>query len=55
MAKALFWILFGYVLYSSYIIKGYDRMNDSLLRANDTLLRACSNSKLHSVDLNEYK
>lgn len=54
MVKLLCWVLCIYVLYTQYLISGYNSINDNLQRANDTLLRSCI-SPIENHENNKYE
>jgi hypothetical protein len=53
--KALVIALLIYSVASTYMIVGYEKMNDKLQRVTDTLLATCTNSKIGPVEGERYK
>lgn len=55
MVRLLLLILTIYVCFTQYLMYGYGKMNTKLQRTNNTLLTACSQSKLDTVEFSQYK
>jgi len=44
-----------YSIFSTYIITGYERINDQLQQINTTLLNSCTSSELSDIETSRYK
>ena len=55
MTRVLFYVLFIYVILTQYMIRGYERMNDQLQRANGQLLYSCTLTPMSKDETKAYK
>ena len=55
MFKALCLVFLSYFIYTTYLLDKYEKLNDSMLRVNDTLLRSCVSGKVPTNELGKYR